>query len=264
MLKLSLQVQLVLCTFLFIQADLPGTRKNMFTAADNCLHDSCFVEEVNTAINDYAGNGMLEAHNSDKTIYYKASVKNKRLDGNWESWYSNNNRRDSGSFVKGIPDGEWKVWTDDGRLLFIRHYSAEVMQAVQYEVVRYHPKQIHYSLTDLYHHNLITYKKHTESRFLFAPFTNSYRPVFKKAMQHGLFINYLPNGIAKDSGCYKQGLQAGVWKIMDNNNDYFIGAYSNGNKIKEWKKYSAAGKLVAIEYYEQGRLVRKKDFSKHL
>src|SRR5262245_38410979 len=43
-------------------------------------------------------------------ILYDAHVKNRKLHGSWQSWYENGYLCDSGTFVKGLPDGEWKHW----------------------------------------------------------------------------------------------------------------------------------------------------------
>ena len=55
-------------------------------------------------------NGAVNGFHSEGKIRYSGSVKNSRLHGHWESWYDNHTLHDEGKLVKGIPDGQWKVW----------------------------------------------------------------------------------------------------------------------------------------------------------
>ncbi len=94
-------------------------------------------------------NGVLQ-HTDASNISFTANIKNRRLHGEWESRYANNQLIDKGSFVKGVPDGEWKVWDAKGNLLAIRHYSADLLQRVKQEVLLNHPHNSYYSITALY------------------------------------------------------------------------------------------------------------------
>jgi antitoxin component YwqK of YwqJK toxin-antitoxin module len=67
--------------------------------------------------------------------------------------------------------------------------------------------------------------------------------------------------MVRDSGYYKNGLKDGVWVHRNSiGGSWFSGAYKNGMRQYEWKQYDAAGKLMAIIFYnKEGREERRKE-----
>lgn len=222
--------------------------------------DTAFVTEVITLVSSTAEDGKLAQHSNDKNIFYEAHIKNKKLHGNWQSWYAGQKKRDSGRFVKGIPHGEWKAWNEEGQLIAVRHFSAEVFQSIRHEVVRYHPKTSRFSLSKYYHTQPSFYKSAITAFHTFLTAGYTYLPVYKAGLHHGIFINYEATGQVRDSGHYSYGLRNGVWRLADAGNEYWTGAYSQGVKEKEWKLYNANGRLIRIEYYSRGKQTGFKEF----
>jgi antitoxin component YwqK of YwqJK toxin-antitoxin module len=212
---------------------------------------------------------------------FTAGVKNGKLHGKWQSWYQNGVLCDSGRLVRGLPDGEWRYWDDNGQLIAVRSYSADKYQRVSNEMIRYHPKRVSFPLTVLYQKNKQLARKYLDASYSFANTGtkeeggslpeliakniapgNFYRPVFDHALHHGLFMNFFPDGIVKDSGYYKNGLRQGVWLHRDAKREIKNkGSYVNGVKVKEWKRYDASGKLQELSFYSsQGILKWRKQF----
>ncbi|RYY08867.1 MAG: hypothetical protein EOO04_39335 [Chitinophagaceae bacterium] len=195
---------------------------------------------------------------------YSGNVKRKKLHGNWESWYQTGELCDSGKLVSGLPDGEWKHWDENGQLMAIRNYSADKYNRIQSELTRYTPKRAAYPLTVMYHRNRTAATRYLHSSYSF-PHTirriddqslqqwvtanitpgNAYHPVFDQSLHHGLFMNFFPEGQVKDSGYYQNGLRQGVWIHRETANGAMkMGAYKNGIRIKDWRVYDPAGKLL--------------------
>ncbi len=221
-------------------------------------------------IRQYAGDALL----------YEGNVKSKKLHGDWKSWYSNGLLCDSGALVKGLPEGEWKHWDAQGNLVAVRTYSASKYFRVQNEVVRYNPRRINLPIVTLYKKNKQVAARHLMSAYSFpAEKTNhnehslyqlvlhntnagnTYHPVFEQNLHHGLFVNYMANGLAKDSGYYENGLRQGVWIHRNSDNSMERGVYKNGKKGDQWRVYDASGKIIATHFYnKEGLLTGKKNF----
>jgi antitoxin component YwqK of YwqJK toxin-antitoxin module len=216
------------------------------------------------------GNGSIAGH-ADAVILYSGTVKKHRLHGSWRSWYNNQNLCDSGTFVKGVPDGEWKHWDANGQLLTIRHYDAEKLLRIKNEMHRSHPKNVLYPLVALFNKNSRRAKRYLEAGYSFT-FTSRhiqgfslqqavenniapgsvYQPLFDECLHHGLYMNFFSNGTAKDSGYYKNGLRDGIWIHTEAaGNSYLLGAYKNGIRQGDWKQYDASDKLMTIIYYNK-------------
>jgi hypothetical protein len=209
--------------------------------------------------------------NAGEAILYSGTLKKHRLHGSWRSWYDNQNLCDSGTFVKGFPDGEWKHWDIYGKLLTIRHYDADKLLRIKNEMQRNHPKNVLYPLVALFNKNRRLAKRYTEAGYSFA-FTdqrvnrlslqqavgnnttpgNIYRPLFDECLHHGLYMNFFDNGNIKDSGYYKNGLRDGIWIHQDAaDNSYMSGVYKNGVKQGDWKQYDAKDRLITFIFYNK-------------
>lgn len=183
--------------------------------------------------------------------------------------YDNGQLLDSGSLQKGIPDGSWTGWYKNGKIQFIRTYSAEKWQQFQNEKSRYHPKRVSMPITKLFHENKKQAEKYLTAINTFCAKQNCsgsnkenehYHPLFEKGLLHGPFANYFPDGSIKDTGIYRNGLPEDLWtKWTDDKNFYWKGFYHHGLKNKEWKLYSSANKLIRIIAYRDGKLLWRKD-----
>ncbi len=214
------------------------------------------------------------------SLLYEGNVKAKKLHGDWKSWYRNGLLCDSGKLVKGLPDGEWKHWDTQGNLVAVRTYSASKYFRVQNDVVRYNARRVNLPIVTLYKKNRKTAARHLMSAYSFpAEKTNhaehslyqlvlhnisagnNYHPVFENNLHHGLFINYMSNGLARDSGYYTYGLRHGVWIHRNNDLSMERGVYTNGKKADEWRLYDVRGKIREIYFYnKEGLLSGKKSF----
>ncbi|HET9433792.1 MAG TPA: hypothetical protein VFO37_08560, partial [Chitinophagaceae bacterium] len=199
----------------------------------------------------------------------------------WQSWYENGFRCDSGTFVKGLPDGEWKHWDINGRLVALRTYSADKFHRINNELVRYNPRRIAFPLTALYHRNKRAALRYLRASYSFAGAArtkqgltlqelitanvtpgNEYQPVFDQSLHHGLYINYFTTGIAKDSGFYQNGLRNGVWIHRDvSSGNTERGSYEHGIRVKGWRTYDKNGQLLSIvQYNSKGEPGWRKSF----
>lgn len=193
----------------------------------------------------------------------------KKLNGQWRSWYSNGQLLDSGLMQKGIPGGKWAGWYKNGDPQFIRTYSADKWQQFQNEKSRYHPKRISMPITKLFHENKKQAEKYITAINTFCaqqncPGSNKekehYHPLFEKGLLHGPFANYFSDGSIKDTGIYRDGLPEDLWtKWTDDKKYFWKGFYHHGMKNKEWKLYSSTGKLIRILYFKDGKYLWRKD-----
>jgi hypothetical protein len=170
--------------------------------------------------------------------------------------------------VKGLPDGEWKLWDANGNLLAVRNYNTDLLLRIQQEIRLNHPRNDVYSITALYKKQgsaALRYLKPTYSFALPKPAkfpspaalvesnaqpNANYHPPFNECLHHGAYMNYYSNGQVKDSGYYKEGLKNGVWLHRTAaNGSYWKGAYKHGHHVSEWKLYNVSGKLILLVFY---------------
>ncbi|HEY6504227.1 MAG TPA: hypothetical protein VIZ28_09660 [Chitinophagaceae bacterium] len=242
-----------------VQTELTAGKSPLFNAENNDKPRFGLPEE-----------GDVAAHHTSETRLYSGTVKRHKLHGSWQSWYSNQQACDSGSFFKGLPKGEWKHWDMNGQLLSIRNYDASKYLRVKSEFIRSGPKQVVYPITKLYRKNRqkASYYMHAGYSFSFNDHHphhfslqqavennitpgNSYRPLFDECLHHGLYMNFYSNGSTKDSGYYRNGLKDGIWIHRDDNGAWLMGMYKNSVRSGDWKQYDAKGRLVSIIFYNK-------------
>ena len=222
--------------------------------------------------------GEVEGMHEGK-ILFKSFVKNKKLQGSWTSFHANGQMLDSGNFIKGIPDGVWKIWDSSGNLLKVRHYDADLFFRIREDIRTKHPRYQKFAITTLY----ITEGEHTLN-YLTADYSFSshssfshptlesliqnnmndignYQPVFIACAQDGAFINYTSSGLLIDSGNYRNGLKEGLWIHNDiKKKQTEKGFYKKGKRFDIWKTYDASGKLLLLRNYsDQGKLLWEKE-----
>lgn len=229
---------------------------SVFTFSHSLFKTYPFQLEREGAVQIAASNGAS----------FTGQTKKGKLHGSWQSRYANGQLLDEGTLVKGVPNGEWKVWNAAGQLIAVRTYNADLFQRVKREVELNHPKQYSFALTARYKKEGRDAVKFLQAGSSFvqqrALRTNNlatlvqdnssdpahYHPVFNDCLHHGLYMNYFDNGMVKDSGYYKEGLRDGVW-MHRTAEGLWKGAYKNGIRYNEWKMYNAAGKLSLIIFY---------------
>ena len=218
-------------------------------------------------------NGEIAGELNNKPLF-KSAVRNMQLHGSWQSWYQDGVLCDSGTLYKGIPNGTWKHWDEQGNLIALRTYSVDKYQRVTNAMLRHHPKRADYPLAELYAKNrkqalyaisdaasfpgATGVKTHTIRELVKNNITggNNYKPVFNRALLHGVFVNYFSNGAIKDSGYYQNGLKHGLWQHTTSG-ETAIGTYKHGIRVKEWRTYNASGKIIALTVYSNTGKIRK-------
>jgi antitoxin component YwqK of YwqJK toxin-antitoxin module len=207
--------------------------------------------------------GMIIAEEAGRELF-STEYKRDNLHGLWLSRYPDNQLVDSGRFQHNIPDGEWHSWYPNGQIRSIRTYNADKWNAVYSEVNRRNTKIYYHNLSRLVNWDSRHYQTLTDGVASFASLpadVKKYKPPFKFCLHEGLFMNYYPNGMVKDSGYYKDGLRDGIW------NEYYTngvlsatGFYLNGLRNGGWKYYSREGKLTVLAEYKKGKLLHRKSY----
>ncbi|RYY56127.1 MAG: hypothetical protein EOO09_07810 [Chitinophagaceae bacterium] len=216
----------------------------------------------------------------DGRVLYQASSRRRKLDGPWISWYANGHPCDSGAFSKGLPDGEWKRWDENGRLLSVRHYDADRYQRITQEMMHANPKATLFPITRLYRkdaalalhylhadysfpgHDMARQESLEEHVLQNTSGQGVYHPVFRRSLHHGFFLNLDSGGQALDSGYYLNGLRDGHWIHRRAGGETEEGSYTKGKRNREWKRYNAAGKLQVLWIYNnEGRLQWTKNYN---
>jgi antitoxin component YwqK of YwqJK toxin-antitoxin module len=214
---------------------------------------------------------------------FTATVKRGKLNGEWQSWFSNGVVCDSGRLVNNLPDGAWVFRNEKGEITGIRHYNADKFLRITNEMQHYHPKRSFYYLATLYQKNKRRALHYLDAGYSFPgsifpkPVSTlqqlaesntssgtTYHPVFLQCVHEGLYMNYFSGGMVKDSGMYKDGMKSGKWIHRDTlQAGWFQGAYKHGLPVKEWKHFDQEGRLVEVLHYDQsGRLSWRKKINR--
>lgn len=217
---------------------------------------------------------------------FKVNYKRNLPHGPYKSWFDSAQLRDQGTFAMGIPDGEWKGWYSNGQPRFIRTYSAAKLQRIKQEIKK-HPKHVlmplaieaqqnrsalHQAISPLQSFWHLYGKRHEELppvpvdsmvlaslQFNEQGGDNSYMAPFKECLHHGLYMNYFPNGRAKDSGYYKNGLREGHWEHwLSKGLLRASGSYKHGKRSGTWSYYDPGGRIRSLATYNRkGELVHQ-------
>ena len=208
--------------------------------------------------------GSLIAEEFGKELY-SIGFKRNSLHGAWVSRYKDGRMIDSGYFEHNIPSGEWRSWYPDGTLRSIRSYSAGKWFVVQSEISRRNSRMYFHQLTNLLSWSRKSFESYTSGAASFTSLpaiAKSYLPPFKYCLHHGLFMNYYPNGVVKDSGYYKNGLRDGLWNEFYTTGQLSAaGSYLNGFKNSGWKYYSKDGRLMMLAEFKRGKMIHHKFYN---
>lgn len=226
--------------------------------------------------------GIVTSSGTDRPLF-TVTVKRGKLNGIWQSWYSNRVVCDSGRLVNNLPDGVWIFRNEEGEILSVRHYSADKFFRITNEMQHYHPKRSFYYLAALYQKNKRLALRYLDAAYSF-PISSArkpvlslqelaeantgsgipYQPVFLQGVHEGLYMNFFSGGLVKDSGMYKDGMKSGKWIHRDTAQaGWFQGAYKHGLPVKEWKHFDQDGRLVEVLHYDQsGHLTWRKKINR--
>ena len=211
--------------------------------------------------------------------HFEVHFLRKQLHGEWQSFFDSNQHCDSGSFIKSIPDGEWKTWYPGGQLKSVRNYSAKKYRYIRADIKRNHPKDQRYYITRLAKTNLNVMKHfkpmypqngiNTSLALLDKIIYNTntqashYIPPFSNCLHHGLFVNYFENSLVKDSGHFVNGLKHDLWtESSDDGKQRAFGFYHHSLKHGQWKYYDLNGELRFTETFNHGRITSSHYFKK--
>jgi antitoxin component YwqK of YwqJK toxin-antitoxin module len=228
-------------------------------------------------------NGTYAAMHEGKSLFL-TNIRNGKLNGVWQSWYSTGSLCDSGSFQNNLPTGIWKFWNDKGVLVAIRQYNAEKYYRISDEMLRFNPRRSFYYLSQLYQQNRPAALHYLSGSYSFPAANNKgqqrlfikqivqsnintgslYTPVFYNCLHEGLYMNFFSNGLVKDSGYYRDGLKTGKWiHHQSATGPSYQGRYQHGIRIKDWKVYNASHRLIAlIHYNHNGHIQWQKEMNK--
>ena len=208
--------------------------------------------------------GVIEGFSGTGNLYFVTGYSKNKIDGNWESRYSNGSIRDAGKFYQNIPDGEWKGYYPNGQVKFVRQYSALKWFAMQRQLTRRNAKQRFYTLVAMAMKNTGAFSKLASAQYSFQTLAKEaayYEPPFAKCLHHGVYMNYYQNGIMKDSGYYHEGLRDGVWQSWyPTGVKQSSGIYINGEKHSGWASFNERGEMTMLREYRYGQLIYEKQY----
>lgn len=261
---------------------LPAQPTALAASVNDALPDDVFTAVQKPLPFELPATGVVNAAATGKPLF-SVSVRRGKLNGPWQSWYENGISCDSGRLINNLPDGEWIFRNEDGTIRAIRHYNADKFLRITNEMQRYHPKRSFFYLASLYQKNKRQALHFLDAAYSFPanragkPATSLqqlaeantasapvYDPVFVQCVHDGLYMNYFPGGIVKDSGMYKDGMKSGKWIHRDTaQTGWFQGAYKHGLPVKEWKHFDADGRLIELLFYDQsGKLHWRKKINR--
>jgi len=271
-----------ICLYSFIAFTQPAAIQEANAGMATYSADELFPGVQKPLPYNLPASGVVTASGAERPLF-TATVKRGKLNGSWQSWYSNGTVCDSGRLVNNLPDGAWVFRNEGGEIMAIRHYNAEKFLRITNEMQHYHPKRSFYYLAALYQKNKRWALHYLDAAYSFPvrlnrkPATtlqqlaesntspgNLYQPVFVQCVHEGLYMNYFSGGLVKDSGMYKDGMKSGKWIHRDTMQaGWFQGAYKHGLPVKEWKHFDQEGRLVEVLHYDQsGRLNWRKKINR--
>ena len=209
------------------------------------------------------GEGTVSGVYSDEKIRYKGFVKKSRLHGSWASRFQNENPFEEGTYNKGIPEGQWRIWHSNGRPRYLREFSSEKWQLMQQQWLRPHPRYMLYPLTEIYRKDPQTAIHFLKQNVSFPNYSSgaAYQPFFSEGLLHGTYINFDEEGKAVDSGSYAYGLRNGIWKEGISASELsWSGKYKNGYREGNWKCVNPYTKIVSLAFYEKGKVIWRKEY----
>jgi antitoxin component YwqK of YwqJK toxin-antitoxin module len=156
------------------------------------------------------------------------------MQGDWQSWHVNGQKRDSGRMSHGKAVGLWKHWHDNGQLKTRGAYIAE-----------YYTKKI----------DVGAFNRADQAFIIFQHLQR------KPEMKAGLWQQWHANGQLQDSVFYEQGKRSGIFKSWYANGQLDgAGVYRDGMEESTWQWFRSSGKPSSEELYVNGRLSGMKCF----
>jgi antitoxin component YwqK of YwqJK toxin-antitoxin module len=236
--------------------------------------------------------GAVVGYNGKGDTQFIGNYQRNKLFGEWNSWYENRVRCDSGRLVNDMPDGEWKSWYPDGKLRFILYFNAAKLAALKDEIRR-QPKIRFFAIAELplekalqsvdaatlfgnpvnTRHGLFATKKLNRKNYdeltlksrvdqnTLHVWSDKYLPPFAECLLHGSFASFYRDSRIKETGMYLNGLREGLWEeFSEKENIRAIGTYVRGQKKGEWRYYNR-DKLLELKIFDaRGREKQNHEF----
>lgn len=243
--------------------------------SNEAIHNiNCGINNCETCITSNDVTGIKDYHLPHNAQLFSAHLKNGKLHHKFWSRYPNGQLIDSGTFKNGIPDGEWKRWNKEGKLIQVRNYCYNRYSRILGEINN-QVKHPYFPLSKLakkdkqkalsFFKPVYHYQPHLslKERVLHnANQSENYTSLYEKALLNGQYTTYSSEGSLLEDGVYKSGMREGVWVTWDTEQKLNgRGFYKNGNKHKDWRYYNKKGQLVKIADYRNGVEVYSKQFA---
>jgi len=220
------------------------------------------MNEILQSVRTMPDGAIAGMHRNEK-IRYKGTVKDAKLHGPWESRFADDSYHEQGKLIRGIPDGEWKVWHENGYPRYLRTYSAHKWERIEQEWRHPHPKFNHPAIIEIYRNDPSLARQLLLQNTQFPSTGNDpkYQPVFSDGLLHGAYINYNSEGKALDSGQYANGLRDGIWiENVHGSLQYWMGKYLRGSREGNWKCVDSRNRVVSLVHYKHGKMIWRKDY----
>lgn len=139
-------------------------------------------------------------------------------------FYESGEKMSEGEMLDGQEAGQWTSWHENGNMMSTGYYQEGLKDSL--------------------------WMWYDESGVLAA--SGSY----DKGMEQGTWMHYYADGVLADSGSYQRGLQDGLWEYFHENGKLKSQVnYHAGKMHGEKTLISPSGKVVNVDYYENGVLV---------
>jgi antitoxin component YwqK of YwqJK toxin-antitoxin module len=158
--------------------------------------------------------------------YYGYTLINQDSGGFNTLYYDSGEKMSEGEMRNGLETGQWTNWHENGNI----------------EIIGYYVEGRKDSLWQWY----------DESGILKST------GLYDDGVESGIWMNYYPDGVVSDSGSYHEGLKEGLWKYYHESGSLkYAVNYKAGKMHGEKILLSSSGKVVKVEYFENGFLIKK-------
>lgn len=254
--------------------------------ACNCDTDLFYDEAkdityIKTEANQPAFTGTCVSwYRESKTLKFKSSFVKGKEHGKTYKFHENGIPNALLSHNMGVPDGEWKFWTEDSVLRWSKNYSMGKLDGDQKwfypsgnlrkseayangiregKTVEYYKdstlkKEIHYKNNQFHG----SYKKYAKDSTLII------EKNFHNGQLDGENNFYYNSGAIGYKKFYKKGKKDGTWTYYyENGNEKATEFYKNGKKDGTWKSYHDNLKLHTEIIYKKDKEISKREYDRY-
>ena len=158
--------------------------------------------------------------------YYGYSLTSQDSGGITTLYYESGEKKAEGEIRKGLETGKWTNWHENGNIESIGCYLEARKDSL--------------------------WQWFDEFGILTATGT------YDDGVENGTWVNYYPDGTVSDSGSYHEGLKEGLWEYFHENGQLkYAVNYKAGKMHGEKALLSSSGKIVKVDYFENGFLIEK-------